>query len=353
MKIKNKFFKIIAKKNYKEAIHKKKIERILIIRDGGIGDAICTFPLLRELKKNFPLVEIDIYASLNNYTMYQYVPYVNNVYVKYKKRQWLKTWIEIFRMRSKKYSLAIDDTVIRLHRTIYTMIINPKYVIGSSDQKKRYGFDRSSLSYYYKTYNSNILEHIVNKRMKVLDLLEIYDINYKMEFFLPKEDNQNIIKYLKEFKNRKIITLNTEGSNDSRTLNKEQIIQICKCLEHQEIIIIPFSLPSRYKFFEDIIVENKIKNLITPYKTKNIYEAAEILKNSNLLISPDTSFIHIASGLNVPTIGLFWDNPIKYLEWGPKSDLSYAIKNRTKESNLKDIDIEEIRLKVFEILNLN
>ncbi|MFY9074855.1 glycosyltransferase family 9 protein [Malaciobacter mytili] len=349
-KIKNLFFKKIAQKKYTKTLNLKDIKKILIIRDGGIGDAICTYPLIRELKKNLPHVEIDIYASLNNHFMYKYLPYIDNIYIKYKKRQWYKSWIDILKMRKNRYDLAIDDTVIRLHRTIYTKIINPTFVIGSSDTNKRYGFDRSELSYYYKTYNSNDIKHIVDKRLRILDLLGLPNNNNKMDFYLSKKRNIHIQKYFEESKAYKFIALNTDGSNSSRTLTKEQIITLCKLLYKKNIKIILLSIPKKYTYFEKLIKENNLLNVELPFKTNTIYDAAEIVKNVNLLISPDTSFIHIASGLNIPTIGLYWNNPIKYIEWGPRSEKSYAITPKTKEENILHINLNDVKDKAFEIL---
>ncbi|PHO11325.1 glycosyltransferase family 9 protein [Malaciobacter marinus] len=352
-KIKNYFFKKIAQKNYHEKLSNIRINKILLIRDGGIGDAICSYPLIRELNKKYPNAKIDIYASLNNYFMYKYVPNVNKVYLKHKKRNWFKSWIEIYKMKKNKYDLAIEDTTIRFHRTLYTIIINPKFIIASSANKDRYGFDRSELSYYDKVYPSNDkIIHIVDKRLRALKLLGINTINNKMDFFLPNQKNNEIIKYLNRLKGYKLIALNTDASHKNRTLSVEQIINLCKLLNNDRIRIIPFCIPKKYDYFKKVIESNNLNNVVLPFKSKSIYEAAEILNNVDLLITPDTSFVHIASGLNIPTIGLFWNTPIKYVEWAPKSDIGLAITPKGKEHNLKYIDIEEIKDHSFKILNI-
>jgi len=348
-KLKNIFLKKIAQKTYKKNISNEKIEKILIIRDGGIGDAICVYPLIRELKKELPNVQIDIYASLNNYFMYKYVPYANNIYLKYKFRHWYKTWIDIYKMRKNEYDLVIDDTVIRLHRIFYTILIKPEFAIASNGSKKRYGFNRSELSFYYKTYESDYIEHIVKKRLQVLKLINFKNINEKMEFFLA-EENHKISKYLNNLKQYKLIGLNTDSSHISRTLNEIQIITLCKKLEDDDIKVILFSLPNKYNYFKSLIKDNNLSNVELSFKTKTIYEAAQIVNGLDVLISPDTSFIHIASGLNIPTIGLYWKDPFKYIEWGPKSDKSYFITPKTDESHIKNIDLNEIRNKAFELL---
>lgn len=284
--------------------------------------------------------------------MYKYIPWVNNVYLKHKKRHWYKTWIEVFKMRQNHYDLAIDDTVIRLHRTIYTMIINPKYVIACAGKAKRYGFDRSQLSFYYKTYPITDLSiHIVDERLKALDLLGIKNYDNKMLFPLPKE-NDEINDFISKFKDYKLIGLNTDASHEDRTLSTEQIVTLCKLLERKDIKIIPFSVPKKLEYFKTLIKENNLKNVEIPLKTNSIFEAAQVLEKLDLLITPDTSFVHIASGLNIPVIGLFWNYPSKYILCAPRSDISVALTPKGKEENLKNIDLRQIQKNAFEILNI-
>lgn len=352
-KIINYFFKKIAQKKVHSKIEDIKIKRILLIRDGGIGDAICSYPLIRELKKNYPNSKIDIFASLNNSFMYKYTPWINNIYLKYKKRQWYKTWFEVFKMRRNRYDLVIDDTVIRLHKTIYTILIKPKFVVASADKKDRYGFNRNSLSFYDRVYetNENII-HIVDRRLKALNCLNITNYNNKMTFFLPSKLDNKIELFFNDLKSFKLIALNADSSQKTRALNKNQIIELSRLLNNDKIKIIPLCIPSKIAYLKEIIKDNNLTNVIFPYETKTIYEAAQILNNVDLLISPDTSFIHIASGLNIPTIGLFWNNPIKYIEWDSRSDISVALTPEGTESNLENINLNEIQENAFKILNI-
>ena len=105
------------------------------------------------------------------------------------------------------------------------MLINPDFILASSGTKTRYGFDRNELSFYYKTYSSYTLNHIVDKRLKILDLLKITNYSNKMDFYLPNNLDNNVLEFINKFKPHKVVALNTEGSNSSRTLTKEQIIE--------------------------------------------------------------------------------------------------------------------------------
>ena len=351
-RFKNFLFKKIAQKKHTSILPTQQIKNILIIRDGGIGDAVFSYPLLRELKNKIPNAKIDIYASLNNHFMYEYTPWVNNVYLKHKKRHWFKTWIELLKMKRNHYDIAIDDTIVRFHRTLYTMIINPKFVLASSGSTRKYGFDRSELSYYYRVYQSNNTDiHIVDDRLKVLHFLGITNINNKMDFFLPNKINQNLQTYINDIKKGyKLIALNTDASHKTRTLNTKQIIDLCKLLQNEKIKIIPFCIPSKLNYFNKLIKDHSLTNVQLPFKSQTIYEAAEILKQVDLIITPDTSFVHIASGLDIPTIGLFWNDPTKFISCAPRSTISVALTPKGKEENLKNINLQEIQENAFKIL---
>jgi len=352
--LRNYLFLKIAQRNYKKPIDLSKLDKILIIKSGGIGDAICIYPLLREIKKNYPNMEIDIYAGLSNHFMYSPVPYVNNIYIKYKKRQWFKTCFEIIKMKKNKYDLVIDLTVIDFKRTLSTIFINPKFAIATEGQNKKYGFTRANLSFYNYTYLPLLNKHMIDNYLQMLHYININNINNKLNFYLPNKEHPSLNSFIQQFKNNILLGINTDGSSSSRTLKTEQIISLLNGLNNNNNIkIILFSMPNRRGYFEKIIKENNFLNVTLTYKTKNIFEAAEIISKLDLLISPDTSFIHIASGLNIPTIGLYWNTPSKKIMWGPRSEKSKIIVPKSVyDTNLDNISITKILENTFKLLSI-
>ena len=83
--IKKLILKLLLQKKYKEPINKKEINKILFIRNLKIGDAVVSFPLLREIKKNFPNAEIDVYTSTNSDFLFNKLPYCKNIFIKFRK----------------------------------------------------------------------------------------------------------------------------------------------------------------------------------------------------------------------------------------------------------------------------
>ena len=173
--IKKLILKLLLQKKYKEPINKKEINKILLIRNLKIGDAIVSFPLLRELKKKFPSSEIDIYASTNSDFLFKKLPYCTNVFTKFKKKYFYKTLKQIMLMKSRKYDLIIEAVPMRFGLELSIWYMKPKWIIGfgkgSGDQKL--GISRNELSFYDKLAIEENNKHASEHMCSLLNLLDI------------------------------------------------------------------------------------------------------------------------------------------------------------------------------------
>ncbi len=333
----------LQKKNHKP-IEINKIKKILFIRNARIGDAVCSFPLLRELSINFPEVEIDVYAGYHSNFLFEKLPYCKNIFTKFRKKHFYKTFFQLIKMRLKKYDLIIEAMPMKFGLEFSVWFINSKWIIsfGKDSGDQKIGLYREDLTFYdyLKQYNCN--EHMVEHLSGFLPYLGINNYSIKMEF---PYDEEKFIK-AKEFvlklnTKNPIITINVDSSSPSRNLYKKQIIQIANALKNYTIIIL--SLPSRQKEMMDIIKKENLLNCVLSYETKTIFDVAEIIRVSNLLISPDTSLIHIASAIDIPTIGIY-RNDLEHINlWAPRSRINYVVKSSNKDFNsIEGFDINEI-----------
>lgn len=345
--IKKLILKLFLQKKYKELVNKKDINKILLVRNLKIGDAIVAFPLLRELKKNFPNAEIDIYASTNSDFLFNKLPYCTNVFIKFKKRYFYKTLKQIMLMKSRKYDLIIEAVPMRFGLELSIWYMKPKWVIGfgksSGDQKL--GISRNELSFYDKLAIEGNNKHASEHMCSLLNLLDINNYSTKMEFPFDEEKYNYAQKFVSELPKREgIIALNVDASNNKSTLYKDQIVNFSNYLKEYTLIIM--SLPSRQKEINEIIKSEKLSNCVLSYTTKTIFDAAELIRSCDLLISPDTSFIHIASAIDLPTIGLFYKNNFVY--WGSKSTISYVVRTNNNDMIFDEVAkyVQETYLKL-------
>ena len=248
-------------------------------------------------------------------------------------------------MKSRKYDLIIEAVPMRFGLEFSIWYMKPKWIIGfgkgSGDQKL--GISRNELSFYDKLAIEENNKHASEHMCSLLNLLDINNYSTKMEF--PFDENK--YNYAQEFisklpKKNGLIALNVDASNTKSILGKEQIIKFANSLRGGEYTIVILSLPSRQDEIRDIILSENLSNCILSYTTETIFDATELMRCCDILISPDTSFIHIASAIDLPTIGLYYKDNFTY--WGPKSSINYVVR-----TNNYDLVFDKVAEHVKEI----
>ncbi len=60
----------------------------------------------------------------------------------------------------------------------------------------------------------------------------------------------------------------------------------------------------------------------------------------NLLVTPDTAAVHLASAFYIPVFGIYVQYATEEMIWSPyRSDFEYVL---TREPNLKNVTFEEV-----------
>ena len=162
----------------------------------------------------------------------------------------------------------------------------------------------------YKIYNKNVEDR--NERMAdiwemALEKLNIKNIDKSYDIPLKEESEKNIEKYFLKNCIKKSIAVNFFGSIDKRKINVDNALVLLKNIRKQypefEINILD-SPVDREKIFE-ILKEEKIGGIYYYKDTNSIFDAISIIKRSEIVVSPDTSIVHIAEGFDKKIIAFY------------------------------------------------
>ena len=97
----------------------------------------------------------------------------------------------------------------------------------------------------------------------------------------------------------------------------------------------------------DISKENKVKII----ETKGISEVAELIKGADLVVSPDTSIVHLGKAFNKKMICIYRKELGKEdknsILWGPNSEKAKIIFVEEKIKDGEEIDINHLNLDEF------
>lgn len=345
------FIKLIGNKKKKEF----KIEEInrILIPGGRVGDIVVKTPMLRALTTVNKDIKIDITVENGCESLLWNHPNIERILVGNEKKSKIKIiriiqqLISAYKLRNK-YDLFFDFTRNpRFFHLLSLRIMKPKYLIGCYRMEK-FGIKKDELSLFDKYIEMNSCDHAVDINMKALEGLGIDISNRKYELFLGNLER----KYENYFNKNKInIIFNFLGSSQSRCLTIEDVEYFSKEIPKisSKIELHILTIPKIYDKIKSRIDSLNLENVKILPKTKNILEAAAIIKYADMLFSVDTGVVHIASVYNIPTVAIYTEDKDTLVIFAPRTDI-YSVIIGKKEKNLKIVNKEEIVLRIRESL---
>ena len=81
--------------------------------------------------------------------------------------------------------------------------------------------------------------------------------------------------------------------------------------------------------------------VVTSYSTETIIDVAALIEQLDLIITPDTSIVHIASSFDKPIVSIHENNKDSFRLWSPTSPLSKTVFAKSNYG-LIDYNVDEI-----------
>ncbi|QPB41861.1 glycosyltransferase family 9 protein [Rodentibacter haemolyticus] len=300
-------------------------QKILFLRqDGKIGDYIVSSFIFREIKKYNSNIQIGIICTRQNSYLFEQNPYIDELYL-VKKRSIVDCIRQGLKLRQENYDVVIDPTLsIRNRDLLLLRLVKAKIYVGYQKQQ-------------YKLFNYNIDEeyiHFSTIYRLVLEKINIPCQDNSYDIPCNKKAENKIKRFLQSNNIKDYIALNFFGAGKNRKFSDENILNWIEYICHNSHL--PIILLSYPAVTEKLNVTIKaLDNVFLLENTENIFDNIELIRLSNLVISPDTSIVHIASGLNKPMIALYSNDEVNFSHWHPNSkNLLYLLRY---ELNINEI----------------
>ena len=300
----------------------EKIDRILIIRSGGIGDVLMTTPLIKAIKNKFSSAKID-YLTGNwskgvlegNNDINEVISFDDEIIFK---KKLFKMFGLIKQLKKKKYDLCfvLDKS---WHWGVFAYLSNVEF---------RIGFDRNGEGF---ANNLNIpydgSKYELDYYMDTVRLLGIKKTDKNMLLDLTEKDKKFGDDFLlnNNLKNKKLIGIAAGGAENPgqkmhvKRWHKEKYIELVKFIlkEKKNAAILLFGGKNDVELNESIVKEtDKIKTYNLAGKT-TIKQAAVLMKKCKVFVTHDSGTMHIAAAMKTPLIVLFGaTNPKRFAPRG-------------------------------------
>ncbi|MCP4705047.1 MAG: glycosyltransferase family 9 protein [candidate division Zixibacteria bacterium] len=337
-------FQLFLKKGKSDYIipDSNKFQKILILRPDRIGDTVCTFPLIDSLKENFPQMKISIFASSKNYSLIKNDPRFDKIFIY--RRNILRDIKEVMAVRDEKYDCVVDlladDSVTTLFLSQFCSVYSKRIGLGKKKFEKYYDFNY--------TPEPDCKKHTVDINLKLLDAFgsSCTIAERHAPPFVDDTTSNNIDEFLNSISNNNpngiFVGLNLSARGENRNWGEkkstELISRIIETSNNCNVILI--TAPNE-RFKGDAIEKQFDKNVVQIPPNSNLTEASALISKLDILISPDTSLVHIGRSFKIPVIGLYTAYKKVYRQWRPFNQedglvLSYG------DDNIFNISVEQV-----------
>ena len=310
--------------------HPLRYEKILFLRqDGKIGDYIVSSFVFREIKKQNPNAHIGVVCTQKNAFLFLHSPYIDQLHF-VKKRNTLSFIQCGLALRKMQYDALIDPTVVLRNRDLLLLRL--------AKAKACIGYQKSD----YRIFTQNVMQdnlHFSEIYRQSLQLLGFDKVDATYDIPFNTEVAEKVRSFLKQNSLTQFIAVNFFGHGSNRRFQPEKIRVLLNYLTaNSPRPILLLTYPE---------VTEQLKQLAGDYpsvfvdgRTDNIFYSIEYIRHCNLLISPDTATVHIATGLSKPTIAFYSDDQENFAHWHPNNSAETHIIRYHK--NINEVQPEQI-----------
>ena len=324
----------------KRLTHKKSVDfdikqakSILFLRYDRIGDMVITTPVFRELKLAYPHIQITVLASIANQGVLMNNPHVDNIITNHKNNL-LSDFSSLLKLRKQNFDVCVEfDHSVIPHAIIRLKVIKPKKVI-SVKKDGRYGVDGSELL-LYDFYTEKLKgQHFRDIWLATLKPFGVKPKSNVYDLFVTDTQQKQAQNFIKQYSSKFLVGINLEGAVKGKKIKFSELWQICQGLHkaNNNIQVIILTTPGNLQSIHEKVTESSLDYVVTSYKTDTILDAAALISQLDLIITPDTSIVHIASVFNKPIVTIHENNQDSYQLFAPTSDINKTIFSPKKDT---------------------
>lgn len=319
-----------------------RLQKVLFLRPEKIGDMVISLPVFDGLKQRYPHLGISILASPRNKAIIDQDPRFNKIYL-YRKNLW-RDIREMLAIRRENYDCVVDmicdDSVTALFLSQLAAPGKPRIGVGKVKFRDYYDFN-----YDHRMGNTG---HIIENTLKLLTAFAI-DSDLVSGYAPPHIDHRSRDKadlFMKQIVNGSSsavrIGYNLSAGSPTRLWSADKSRELLQRIlrQDQKYHIIIFAVNTDRSRAHRLCRQFNRRVHLVP-EGLNLIEATALIGQLDLLISPDTSLVHIARSMHVPVVGLYSRFMKNFMLWRPYDQEVGAVVSNNND-NIFDISVADV-----------
>ncbi|MDD2308763.1 MAG: glycosyltransferase family 9 protein [Desulfuromonadaceae bacterium] len=284
------------------------VTSVLLIRPGGIGDAVLLAPVIRSLKKIYPSIHVTVLAEQRNAGAFLLICGVDRLLC-------YDRPMELLQVLRCSYDVVIDTEQWHRLSAVVARIAAAPVKIGFDTNERRRMFTYP-IPYSHDDYEAVNFAHL----LKPLGI-EAGEVEMESPFLsVPDAASAKIAGLLESLNNEPFVTLFPGASIAERRWGADRFRRVAEMLSIFGIRTVAVGGKEDNQQGEVIAGGGLGLNLAG---LTSLSETAAVIQKSSLMLSGDSGVLHIAVGLGVPTVSLF--GPGRAKKWAPRGDRHIVI----------------------------
>jgi ADP-heptose:LPS heptosyltransferase len=282
---------------------------ILMLRAERIGDVLVTVPIIRAVRQRYPLARIDILLTdANVHATHAVNPWINRVWI-YHKRP-VSALSLIHRIRAERYDVLVDFQTGPSATSQFTARFSgAANVLGLLHEKPAH------LTHAVPMPDRRRV-HIVDRLAQLLlgfgidPAREPLDLEYR----LSDVDRARAQAQLQSVPGSHRLAVNVSGRGTHKYWGRTRFIEAIGFVQQRypQIRVVVCGAPGDAAEVAAIAAATGTE-LVPPLP---FHAFASIIHECDLLLTPDTSVVHLAAAWKIPAVVLFREDP-HTLPWTP------------------------------------
>lgn len=306
----------------------------MIFQPGCIGDMILTTPMFRAIKEKFPESELLVLCGGRNYPVIKGNPRIDRILINDKSP--LKLMKTVAELRKANLDYLID------HRDHFSS--ESKYVAQITKAITKIGFNRDGKGPFDVEIPSDVENYELHYVERCFNSLEPLGIERPANIPKPElfEDTHSAV-YVENFVateiDTKFILINISASKPDKIWPSEKWIEFINKIDFSKIDAALTFAPSELASAEEI-AKNCSKLRI--FRSRSINDVISLAKRSEIIVTPDTSVVHIAAAFDKPLIGIFAAVEKMYRKFYPLSSEKIVIRAEKETPEVASVPVEKV-----------
>ena len=284
-------------------------KRILIIRPGGIGDALFLLPFLRSFRQKYPTITIDILGEKRNAEIFQGQKELDAAIYRF------DVMGELLNLFKNKYDVIIDTEQWHYLSALVGYFLGAPVSIGFATRPSRAKLFNIKIPYEIAAHELNNFGRLFFGLMP--EAQNIHTV--EGAFIVAPHD----LSWAKTIVSVPYATLFLGASIALRRLTRQQIEEIINCLLIKNQTIVLLGGRDVQKEGASIAQNFSTKPVLDLTGKTSLRQSAALIKSSQLFIGPDSGLMHLACAVETPTVAIF--GPGNLRKWTPPANPKYQV----------------------------